>query len=63
MFKDMYVCVIMHVKQRFYIKKYIYIYIYIIIMYVVFNKSSREFFLEKKCKVRKKKLKTDITIT
>jgi len=29
MFKDMYVCVIMHVKQRFYIKKkYIYIYIY-----------------------------------
>ena len=32
-------------------------------MYVVFNKSSREFFLEKKCKVRKKKQKTDITIT
>jgi hypothetical protein len=34
MFKDMYVCVIMHVKQRFYIKKkkkYIYIYIYIYI--------------------------------
>ena len=26
-------------------------------MYVVFNKSSREFFLEKKCKVRKKKTK------
>jgi len=48
------------VKQSFYIKKEI----NIIIMYVVFNQSTREFTLEKKCEVRrKKKLKTDITIT